>query len=122
MVTTTLTGQQRTRSSWNWLGPMAVVIAITLSIPVLIIVGFSFYGETTVWEHLADTVLRRYITNTIMLMLGVGVGVLLLGVGSAWLTSAFDFPGRSLFVWALLLPLASGNLPGLVMASTGFLK
>ena len=115
MVTTTLTGQQRKRSSWNWLGPMAVVIAITLSIPVLIIVGFSFYGETTVWEHLADTVLRRYITNTIVLMLGVSVGVLLLGVGSAWLTSAFDFPGRSLFVWALLLPLA---VPAYIIAYT----
>ena len=38
--------------------------------------------------------------------LGVGCGVLVIGVGTAWLVSMCSFPGRRLFEWALLLPLA----------------
>jgi iron(III) transport system permease protein len=36
-----------------------------------------------------------------------------LGTGSAWLVTAFDFRGRRLFEWALLLPLA---VPTYIMA------
>jgi iron(III) transport system permease protein len=36
----------------------------------------------------------------------VGVGVLLVGAALAWLVVAYDFPGRRLFEWALVLPLA----------------
>jgi iron(III) transport system permease protein len=39
--------------------------------------------------------------------------VLLIGVSSAWLVSACEFPGRRLFEWALLLPLA---MPAYIIA------
>ncbi|MFL2840734.1 MAG: ABC transporter permease [Pseudohongiellaceae bacterium] len=51
--------------------------------------------------------------NTLILILGVGFGVTLLGVSLAWLTSVCAFPGRKLFEWALMLPLA---IPTYVMA------
>ena len=35
------------------------------------------------------------------------------GTALAWLVAGHDFPGRTMFAWALLLPLA---VPGLVMA------
>jgi iron(III) transport system permease protein len=41
-----------------------------------------------------------------VLLLGVGVVVMMLGTGAAWLVTAFQFPGRKILVWALLLPLA----------------
>ena len=37
-------------------------------------------------------------------MLGVGVLSLLFGVSSAWVISRYNFPGRAIFEWALLLP------------------
>ena len=44
--------------------------------------------------------------NTAWLLLGVGLVVTLLGTGTAWLVTAYDFPGRSWLTWALLLPMA----------------
>ena len=48
-------------------------------------------------------------------MLGVGFGTLFLGVGGAWLTAMCDFPGRKIFAWAFLLPLA---MPAYIIAYT----
>lgn len=60
--------------------------------------------------HLADTVLGRYVVNTLGLVAGVGVLVLAIGIATAWLVTMCRFPGRRLFEWALLLPMA---VPGL---------
>ena len=46
-------------------------------------------------------------------MCGVAVGVIVGGVTTAWLTVMCRFPGRRLFEWALLLPMA---VPAYVMA------
>ena len=59
------------------------------------------------------TVLSRYVNTTIGLMLGVGAGALLIGTYSAWLVTLCRFPGRRIFEWALLLPLA---MPSYVVA------
>jgi iron(III) transport system permease protein len=58
-------------------------------------------------------VLPEYIANSLWLCLGVGVGVGVVGVTTAWLTAMHDFPGRRVFEWALVLPLA---VPAYVMA------
>ncbi|TIP77153.1 MAG: iron ABC transporter permease, partial [Mesorhizobium sp.] len=44
--------------------------------------------------------------QTTTLLVGVGVLVTLLGTSTAWLVTAYDFPGRRFLEWALLLPLA----------------
>lgn len=46
-------------------------------------------------------------------MLGVGIGTFIIGVGSAWLVTMCQFPGKRVFEWALLLPLA---MPAYVIA------
>ena len=38
-------------------------------------------------------------------------GVLVLGVPLGWLVAVHEFPGRRLFSWALMLPLAEGSAP-----------
>jgi iron(III) transport system permease protein len=68
-----------------------------------------------VWQHLLDTVLADYITNSALLMLGVGLGTVFLGVSGAWLTAMCNFPGRKFFNWALLLPMA---MPAYIIAYT----
>ena len=70
-------------------------------------------GTAGTWSHLASTVLPDYIVTTLWLCLGVGSLAALIGVGTAWLVTHFDFPLRRSFEWALVLPLA---MPAYVMA------
>jgi iron(III) transport system permease protein len=84
-----------------------------VALPVLVVAGFVFVPTGEIWDHLAATVLPRYIGNSLLLMVGVGSGVLVIGVGTAWLVTLCRFPGRLLFEWALLLPLA---VPAYVIA------
>ena len=92
-----------------------IAIALLLALPVLVVVGFVFVPTGDVWRHLARTVLADYVGNSLLLMLGVAVGTLIGGVGTAWLTSMCRFPGRALFEWALLLPMA---MPAYIIAYT----
>lgn len=92
-----------------------VTLATVLALPVLVIIGFVFVPAGDIWQHLVATVLHDYVVNTLLLALGVTIGVLLLGVAGAWLTSMCEFPGRGLFEWALLLPMA---LPAYIIAYT----
>jgi len=92
-----------------------LLVAVAMSLPVMVIAGFLFVPATEVWRHLADTVLTDYISNSLLLMLGVAIGTLILGVASAWLTAMCQFPGRKIFEWALLLPLA---MPAYIIAYT----
>ena len=51
-------------------------------------------------------VLPSALKNTVLLLAGVAIMVGVIGVGSAWAVTAWDFPGRKILSWALLLPLA----------------
>jgi iron(III) transport system permease protein len=53
-----------------------------------------------------ETQLVELIWNTIILIIGVGFGVLVIGTGLAWMVTMYRFPGRALFEWLLILPLA----------------
>lgn len=86
------------------IGPVAV--AVLVSLPVAVVVWHVFVPAGEVWRHLAATVLDRYIVNTVFLVIGVGLGSFVIGTGTAWLCSMCRFPGRGLFEWAMLLPLA----------------
>ena len=86
--------------------PGVLLVATLFSLPLFTIVGFVVHPGNDVWQHLLDTVLAEYLFNSAVLMLGVAAGTLVIGVGCAWLTSLCVFPGKRLFSWALLLPLA----------------
>ncbi|MDH5485547.1 MAG: iron ABC transporter permease [Gammaproteobacteria bacterium] len=93
----------------------ATAIALLLAAPVLVIVANIFVPAGDVWAHLAATVLQDYVINSLLLMVGVTLGSCFLGVGTAWLVAMTQFPGRKLFEWALLLPLA---IPAYIIAYT----
>jgi len=88
---------------WTW---GTLVVAALVGLPVAVIALHVFVASGEIWSHLADTVLQRYITNTVLLGIGVCIGTLVLGTGTAWLVVMCRFPGRRVFEWALLLPLA----------------
>ncbi|TAK66657.1 MAG: iron ABC transporter permease [Betaproteobacteria bacterium] len=94
----------------------ALLVAALVAAPILSVWTNIFTGGTgDTWRHLASTVLPEYVANTLWLCLGVGIGVIVVGVSTAWLVTMHDFPGRRLFQWALVLPLA---VPAYVMAYT----
>lgn len=91
----------------------AVAIALLVATPIITVIWLALSPEQEVWAHLASTVLPHYIITTLGLMIGVGIGTGIGGVGTAWLTTMCRFPGRRVFEWALLLPLA---MPAYVVA------
>jgi iron(III) transport system permease protein len=82
------------------------VAAAVVSLPILAVLGSLAHPAWAVWAHLARTQLPELLFNTVALVAGVGLGVLLLGTTLAWLVVTCEFPGRRLFEWALVLPLA----------------
>lgn len=93
---------------------VAMLLALLLAVPVLVVAGSVFAGGTAeTWSHLAQTVLGEFVRNTLVMLTSVGLGVAVIGVTTAWLTSMTEFPGRRVFEWALVLPLA---MPAYVMA------
>jgi iron(III) transport system permease protein len=99
-------------SGWS---VFAVVVALLLTSPLVVIVGSWLTPEAKVWQHLASTVLWSYVRNSLFLALGVGLGTAIIGVSAAWLVTMCRFPGRRVLEWALLLPMA---FPAYILAYT----
>lgn len=84
----------------------AALLSLGVLAPVLSLLVHATGTDLAHWTHLLDYVLPNAARNTVLLLTGVGLLVVCLGTGSAWLVTAFDFPGRRTISWALLLPLA----------------
>jgi len=94
----------------------ALAVAALIAVPLVTISATLLLGGSSdTWRHLVSTVLRDYIISTLVLCSGVALGTIVIGTSAAWLVSMHDFPGRRLFEWALVLPLA---VPAYVMAYT----
>ncbi|MEM8552777.1 MAG: iron ABC transporter permease, partial [Pseudomonadota bacterium] len=89
-----------------------VLSALTL-LPLVALVFSAFAGSKGAGSNLVQTVLPGYVANTVFLVFCVGLGTLVIGVATAWLVAMCRFPGRALFSWLLVLPLA---MPGYVCA------
>ncbi|MDX5377096.1 MAG: iron ABC transporter permease [Halomonas sp.] len=98
-----LASLSRRLSPWTLL---ILAVALVVALPVIAVLAHIVMPTQGVWQHLASTVLGRYLSNTFYLAIAVGVGSMVIGTGSAWLVVMCRFPGRRLFEWALLLPLA----------------
>jgi iron(III) transport system permease protein len=104
------------KALWAWLNVWSigtVLVAVVVAAPILAVLTIALTPGDNIWAHLASTVLPLYISTTLLLMIGVGAGTLIIGVGTAWLVSTCRFPGRRVFEWALLLPMA---MPAYVIA------
>lgn len=92
-----------------------LLVAFVVALPLLTIVVIALTPAPDIWRHLLDTVFWSYVRTTLILGVGVGVGTFLIGTATAWLVTMYRFPGRRIFEWALLLPLA---VPAYVIAYT----
>ena len=93
----------------------AVMVAVCLIMMApLISILLTATGDTSdLLPHLVQTVLARYVGNTLMLMVGVGFLAIIFGVSTAWVVSRYHFPCRRLFDWLLVLPAA---MPAYIIA------
>ncbi|MEL6318717.1 MAG: ABC transporter permease subunit, partial [Pseudomonadota bacterium] len=96
----------RARLGLTPLTAIALVVAGLIAAPILGVAASLFGPTSEIWGLMAQTVLPRYVANTLMLGALVALGTTLLGVGAAWLVTMHQFPGRGAFEWALALPLA----------------
>jgi len=95
------------------LGIMSLVTAALVVAPIAAVVWNIFLPSEATWAHLISTILPEYIANTLLLLVLVATGVVTCGVLTAWLVTAYEFPGRRMLEWALVLPMA---IPAYVMA------
>ena len=79
---------------------------VMIGIPIMFVAAALFQDSEGVWSHLVATRLFDYVAYSFVLVLGVTTVAVILGVVGAWLVTAYQFPGRSWFVWLLLLPMA----------------
>jgi iron(III) transport system permease protein len=95
-------------SGWTVL---TAILALAFVAPLLSLPA-SFFSEGIGFDAIARTLLPDTLATSLLLATGVGVGTLLVGGGFALLISFYDFPGRRLLDWALVLPMA---IPGYVL-------
>ncbi len=82
------------------------LISLFVIIPV-ITVFFSYFENTSDYsELLKNTFLFEYISNSLILLLGVLIMTLIIGVTTAYLVSFYSFPFSNFFKWALILGFA----------------
>jgi iron(III) transport system permease protein len=93
--------------------PLAAgAIALVVAMPLVVVLWSLATPSVEIWAHLWRTYLLELVWNTLALLVGVGLGVFCLGTGLAWLVTMYHFPGRRLFEWLLILPMA---VPAYVM-------
>jgi iron(III) transport system permease protein len=82
----------------------AIVLVLLMGLPIIWLAVSAL--DATGAGGLAANMLPTARRETATLMVSVGILTGILGLVSAWLVSHFDFPGRRIFEWALVLPLA----------------
>lgn len=93
---------------WTVVGALVTLVVVG---PLLVLPA-SFFVDGGI-DEIARTLLPDALRTSLLLALGVGVGTLVVGGGMALLISFWDFPGRRILDWALILPMA---MPGYVLA------
>jgi iron(III) transport system permease protein len=93
---------------------LLLVFLLTLPVVAVLLSWLQFDGEAaSILQQMLQTVLPDYVLTSLLLCLFVAFGVAAVGMATASAVTLFEFPGRRIFEWALLLPLA---MPAYVVA------
>ena len=101
--------QRRLVDLLSWIAILGIVALVAS--PILVLAWSLVDPSGEVWAELWRTRLPGMIWSTFILLVAVVGGSIVLGTSLAWLVSAFQFPGRRLMGWLLVVPLA---IPGYV--------
>ena len=84
----------------------SLLVSLLVALPILTVFA-SFFGTTSeYYELLKNTFLLNYISNSIIILVGVLSLTFIFGVLSAYFVSFYNFPGVNFFKWALILSFA----------------
>ena len=92
---------------------LALGVAGVICAPLLYILYLALSADSAVWSRLWNTRIPELLFNTVSLAVSVSAGTFVLGVSLAWLVVRYNFRGRQVWEWALVLPLA---MPTYVLA------
>ncbi|MBN8921432.1 MAG: iron ABC transporter permease, partial [Rhizobiales bacterium] len=91
----------------RWIGALSVVaIAAIVLTPLVSLALIAMHGDTEIWSHLIRYVVPNALMQTAGLLGGVALVTGPVGIGAAWLVTAYRFPFRDGLAWLLALPLA----------------
>jgi iron(III) transport system permease protein len=88
------------------LGGLAVVAALLAIAPIMSLIVLAFGDSGDLWSHLVRYVIPPALAQTTLLLAGVAAVTIVVGAGTAWIVATFAFPGRSVLISLLPLPLA----------------
>ena len=83
-----------------------LALAAIVLAPLVSLVRIALQGDAEIWPHLAVYVLPVAFRDTALLLAGVAIITAVAGIGTAWIVTAYQFPGRNALCWLLPLPLA----------------
>ena len=85
---------------------LSITISLFVCIPIITVFSSFFQNTSNYYEILKDTFLFEYIFNSFTLLLLVLIFTFIIGTGTAYLVSFFNFPLSNFFKWALILSFA----------------
>ncbi|MGL4768101.1 MAG: ABC transporter permease [Formosimonas sp.] len=100
---------RHSRGTWLFL----CALCASMLLPVVVVLAGIGQADAAIWAHIYDTQLWRMLGNTIGLAVLTALWAWLLGTHLAWLVSMYEFRGRRVLEWLLMLPMA---VPLYVMA------
>ena len=85
---------------------ISIIISLFVLIPILTVFSSFFESTSEYYELLKNTFLLEYIFNSSVLLFCVLILTFLIGTGTAYLVSFYEFPLSNFFKWALILSFA----------------
>lgn len=92
---------------------LGALLAAVFGLPLLALLVLAASGSGEYLAHIASTRLTEFSRSSALLAILSGAVAAIIGVSCAWIVTRFEFAGRKLFEWLLILPLA---MPGYVAA------
>lgn len=96
----------RTQRGFSALRIAGWLTAIVACVPVISILLIALTRTDDTFAHTFYVVLPAAMAETLWLLCGVAILSCSMGTVTAWLVTAYEFPGRRLLSWLLVLPLA----------------
>lgn len=101
------------KSRFTYLTPLSLGVAVIVATPIIFTLYSAVSADSELWTRLYDTRLKVILPNTLKLLTAVGMMTAFIGVTMAWIVTRYEFTGKKIWEWALILPLA---VPGYVLA------
>lgn len=97
---------QRIFSALNIFNIASFLLALMMGLPLLNILLGVFEAPSTAWIHIRENLLFTTIVNTLSLLSWVAILAAVMGTFAAIVVTRYEFKGRQLLSWLLVIPLA----------------